>query len=915
MNKGQQRNNPTSGKDNPVEQMEQPHAVIEHMRREFLKKEEDLGKRELALKSEKTAFEKTKQEEIKASSDKEKLYIEKDKQLKNRENDLLVKLNALEDQKEELRKRELKLKEAEIKRDHGFSDQRKTLDDELHLKRQDLEKEIAKKRTELLGFLEIEIKTERTNRLKSLEEELKIERKNVNDDLVNQKKEFEGLKETTQKTLKEQNEKLKTLRLELEKKTDDIELKSKLLLAKEDKLVDWRKSIEKEVNNATAERKKSFEEKENSLIEECQRLRNSISSADQAFGLYEELKRKLGDDAPEKVLLKLKTQEEDLKQLREELLERPTKEMADVFDTLKKENKRLEEECKRLQDEKNELHNKYNDQNEIKLKLKELEDENKSLKKRHDSIEAENSRLNADLRRFNSAYEREDERDARIRDIETPYIKKPRQSLESCEIDEIDWLKNISEKCIGFDLEFHSRILKSFHTALKTAEWSPITILAGVSGTGKSILPKYYSHFGGIHFLNLSVQSNWDSPESMLGYFNSIDNRFDAQPVLRLLVQTQKPIFDEEGVKQNIESIQQLISVNPDDYINFVKNNDDHRKHRKWLEENKIDENIIREVLKLQLSKYPGLNRSVCMILMDEMNLAHPELYFSEFLSKLEDRRDYKGDKVPSLDVKLGAGIEPFPLKLGRNVLWTGTMNQDETTKSLSDKVLDRSIIIFFPRPTKLKRRTTLKTLDETNAGPLLPRKVWQDWCCRDTKEMFKGDSIDEYKKFLEDINSSLANVGRALGHRVWQSIEYYMANYPDVRQCAIWKKVKDDDGNENNEFKGWKDDMGPSLNKAMRTAFEDQLVQKVMPKLRGIETRGRGRGKTECLDHILRKLETNEQGIGSALVGDFKLACELGYGQFIWNSADYILKDEENVDSINGNSESQSQSEKQKEG
>jgi hypothetical protein len=38
-------------------------------------------------------------------------------------------------------------------------------------------------------------------------------------------------------------------------------------------------------------------------------------------------------------------------------------------------------------------------------------------------------------------------------------------------------------------------------------------------------------------------------------------------------------------------------------------------------------------------------------------------------------------------------------------------MNQDETTKSLSDKVLDRSIIINFPRPTELKRRLKLTPL------------------------------------------------------------------------------------------------------------------------------------------------------------------------------------------------------------
>ena len=334
-----------------------------------------------------------------------------------------------------------------------------------------------------------------------------------------------------------------------------------------------------------------------------------------------------------------------------------------------------------------------------------------------------------------------------------------------------------------------------------------MTVLAGVSGTGKSELPRLYSHFGGINFLSLSVQPNWDSQESMLGFFNSIDNKFDAQPVLRLLAQSQKA----------------------------------------------------------QAEGYPlGLEDVMSLILMDEMNLAHVELYFAEFLSKLELRRGRKGNEVPSLEVKLGAGIQHYDLPLGRNVLWAGTMNQDETTKSLSDKVLDRGIVINFPRPTTLERRRQLKPLGDQ--APLLSRKLWESWWCRESK--FNDDQILPFKGFIEDMNTSLSKVGRALGHRVWQSIEYYMSNYPDVLEA---QRNNDD----------------ASLVKAMKVAFEDQLVQKVMPKLRGIETRGKS--KSDCLDRIRTQLVNDDYTI----IDDFDLACEFGYGQFIWNSANYLKDDE----------------------
>jgi 5-methylcytosine-specific restriction endonuclease McrBC GTP-binding regulatory subunit McrB len=195
-------------------------------------------------------------------------------------------------------------------------------------------------------------------------------------------------------------------------------------------------------------------------------------------------------------------------------------------------------------------------------------------------------------------------------------------------------------------------------------------------------------------------------------------------------------------------------------------------------------------------------------------------------------------------------------------------MNQDETTKSLSDKVLDRSIIIHFPRPTDLKRRQKLAPLDAKNRGDNLPAKTWQSWIAREST--FTEEEVKPYKSFIEEMNDSLAVAGRAIGHRVWQSVEYYMANYPDVRAA---------DGDSAKKAR------------AMHVAFEDQLVQKVMPKLRGIDTRGKS--KDECLDKIRVQLLNGIGGNGFNLAEDFDLATELGYGQFIWQSANYLKVDD----------------------
>ena len=160
----------------------------------------------------------------------------------------------------------------------------------------------------------------------------------------------------------------------------------------------------------------------------------------------------------------------------------------------------------------------------------------------------------------------------------------------------------------------------------------------------------------------------------------------------------------------------------------------------------------------------------------------------------------------------------------------------------------------------------------------MLTTKTWNAWVVR--KINIEGDQRDElerYRKIVERINDELEHVGRALGHRVWQSIEYYMMNYPTV--VAERAKLKPGE-------------MSMELRKEMKIAFEDQIVQKIMPKLRGVETRGHTRSSLESIEALLE-----EEGFES-LKDDFEIACEQGYGQFIWSSAKYVEADEaENED------------------
>src|SRR5581483_4814857 len=642
--------------------------------------------------------------------------------------------------------------QAEHERDQGYADERSALDQEL-----------AQKRQSALSALEAEIVTLRTTHLAEVSEAENAERERVRSQIAKERSDWDEIRTRQQQDLKQGQDELERQkgavsalqselegrRFELDSNELDLERRSDRLMRQAQRRSE---NLDDELARRIAEERQSFESFLQAAVAECARLRQSIQSQAQLLSAFEHLQQQLGGRDPGPVIFELNTLRDEIKRQAEELATRPTEEVRTRFNALESENQSL--------------------QNRIDVLAHQLEQKAKIF-------EAAANEAETELNRLRASYERPAEIEARYKEIELPAIKaadiKPPTGQQ---VDELEWLDGIAKACDSYGLHFNPRILKAFHTSLKTAEWSPLTVLAGVSGTGKSELPRLYAHFGGLFFQPLAVQPNWDSQESMLGFFNSIDNRFDAQPVLRFLAQSQKS----------------------------------------WTDQTDDSEG------------YPGLANAICLVLLDEMNLAHPELYFAEFLSKLELRRGKKRSDVPSLPVKIGAGMEPYQLPLGRNVLWAGTMNQDETTKSLSDKVLDRSIIIHFPRPTDLKRRLKLAPLDEKNRGATLRKFSWDSWKARDSD--FTDEEVKPYKEFIENMNASLDVVGRAIGHRVWQSVEYYMVNYPDVRAAG-------DDGTKKAQ--------------AMHVAFEDQLVQKVMPKLRGIDTRGKS--KDECLDKIRGQL------------------------------------------------------------
>jgi len=86
------------------------------------------------------------------------------------------------------------------------------------------------------------------------------------------------------------------------------------------------------------------------------------------------------------------------------------------------------------------------------------------------------------------------------------------------------------------------------------------------------------------------------------------------------------------------------------------------------------------------------------VIVLDEMNLARIEYYFAEFLSVMEmrDPNDWLLDLIPAPDPTDPKHVKDGKILVPQNVIFFGTANNDDSTFTISDKVYDRAISLFF---------------------------------------------------------------------------------------------------------------------------------------------------------------------------------------------------------------------------
>jgi len=192
-------------------------------------------------------------------------------------------------------------------------------------------------------------------------------------------------------------------------------------------------------------------------------------------------------------------------------------------------------------------------------------------------------------------------------------------------------------------------------------------------------------------------------------------------------------------------------------------------------------------------------------VLLDEMNLARVEHYFSDILSVMESRR-WEDGKIVSSNL-LAEEIAGQDISLPPNVYIIGTVNMDETTHPFSKKVLDRANTIEFNR-VQLSHLDFLKELKKVEPISLKQEVFAAVYLhLKDVYHLYPH-IVEKATTELVQINEYLQPLGAHVGYRVRDEICFYLA-YNEEGQLMTYEN-----------------------------AFDHCLLQKILPRISGSDTR-----------------------------------------------------------------------------
>jgi MoxR-like ATPase len=197
------------------------------------------------------------------------------------------------------------------------------------------------------------------------------------------------------------------------------------------------------------------------------------------------------------------------------------------------------------------------------------------------------------------------------------------------------------------------------------------------------------------------------------------------------------------------------------------------------------------------------------VLILDEMNLAHVERYFADFLSGMETRKPCLPNLVKGTDgcFRLAPG-QATRIPLPSNLFVIGTVNADETTYPFSPKVLDRANSIEFRVRTEDLRGASSRPRPCRAGPPDLVRGFLAIAADDDWHIAHPSASAEAIAEGMERIHRILAADDFEFGKRVFREAS---------RFAAMLSAAGDADPHR---------------------ALDCQLMQKILPRIHGSRAR-----------------------------------------------------------------------------
>lgn len=292
---------------------------------------------------------------------------------------------------------------------------------------------------------------------------------------------------------------------------------------------------------------------------------------------------------------------------------------------------------------------------------------------------------------------------------------------------------------------------------------SHLLILQGMSGTGKSSLPRIFSEaISGFNRL-IPVESSWRDRNELLGYYNDFNKKFNAKSFTIELYRSAKErcreiptfiVLDE----MNLARIEYYFS----DFLAILQEPD----HNKWLIElvssdmrtlpMELPEEVKKKMKKDEPTIYAiweQIEKSRQGDLKAETSDEDKEL-LTTYLAKL-------GKLTGAKDL-----IDGRKIKVTDNIWFIGTANRDESTFEISDKVYDRAQVVSLNKKGKSEGKyahTERKFISVSDLQALFEAAI---------NEFSKRGEVEERLEKLDDLLMDKFDI--SFGNRiVTQTIDF----------------------------------------------------------------------------------------------------------------------------------------------